>query len=317
MIFNVLAYATFKKLHEDCNIGFSKFAQLRPKWCVLAGSSGTHSVCVCLTHQNVKLMLEAIDYKDLMEDMMSYIVCDIKNEKCMLGKCTVCPKRDNFNQFLHTVIDNDDPETTIAVKQWVTIDRTRITELNFEVPEFIEILENKFKDITTHHYIAKMQSQFLRDTKYNLKAEECSLLLDFSENYTFPIQDAIQGYYWENFQATLHLVVAYIRVNEIKIMSMCIISDHMTHDTDAVAAFQRQIIPYLTSQNPELKKIIYFSDGSAAQYKNKKNFINLCSHEKDFNGIKAEWHFFATSHGKSPCDGIGGTVKRLVSKASH
>ena len=29
-----------------------------------------------------------------------------------------------------------------------------------------------------------------------------------------------------------------------------------------------------------------------------------------------EWHFFATSHGKGPCDGIGGTVKRLATKAS-
>ena len=26
--------------------------------------------------------------------------------------------------------------------------------------------------------------------------------------------------------------------------------------------------------------------------------------------------FFATSHGKSPCDGIGGTVKRLTARAS-
>ena len=26
--------------------------------------------------------------------------------------------------------------------------------------------------------------------------------------------------------------------------------------------------------------------------------------------------FFATSHGKQPCDGIGGTVKRLAAKAS-
>ena len=26
--------------------------------------------------------------------------------------------------------------------------------------------------------------------------------------------------------------------------------------------------------------------------------------------------FFATSHGKSPCDGLGGTTKRLVARAS-
>jgi hypothetical protein len=30
----------------------------------------------------------------------------------------------------------------------------------------------------------------------------------------------------------------------------------------------------------------------------------------------AHSNLFATSHGKSPCDGIGGTVKRLVAGAS-
>ena len=33
-------------------------------------------------------------------------------------------------------------------------------------------------------------------------------------------------------------------------------------------------------------------------------------------GIDAEWHFFATSHGKGPCDGVGGTIKRLAARAS-
>ena len=32
--------------------------------------------------------------------------------------------------------------------------------------------------------------------------------------------------------------------------------------------------------------------------------------------IKEKWCFFATSHGKSPCDGIGGTLKRLAARAS-
>ena len=32
--------------------------------------------------------------------------------------------------------------------------------------------------------------------------------------------------------------------------------------------------------------------------------------------MDAEWNFFATSHGKGPCDGLGGTVKHLAAKAS-
>ena len=38
-------------------------------------------------------------------------------------------------------------------------------------------------------------------------------------------------------------------------------------------------------------------------------------HKHDFNP-KAEHHFFATSYGKSPCDGIGGTIKREAANAS-
>ena len=64
-----------------------------------------------------------------------------------------------------------------------------------------------------------------------------------------------------------------------------------------------------------MQKVIYFSDGAASQYKNYKAFINLCFHEQD-HSLKAEWHFFATSHGKSPCDRVGGTVKPLVAYAS-
>ena len=59
-------------------------------------------------------------------------------------------------------------------------------------------------------------------------------------------------------------------------------------------------------------KIYYMSDGCAAQYKNCKN---LCQHYEDF-GVEAEWHFFATSHGKSAGDGAGGTLKRTATKAS-
>ena len=39
-------YREFKEKFPDQKIGFSKFAELRPKHCVLAGASGTHSVCV-------------------------------------------------------------------------------------------------------------------------------------------------------------------------------------------------------------------------------------------------------------------------------
>ena len=40
-------YTAFKEKHPNVNIGFSKFCAMRPKWCVLAGSKMTQSVCLC------------------------------------------------------------------------------------------------------------------------------------------------------------------------------------------------------------------------------------------------------------------------------
>ena len=141
--------------------------------------------------------------------------------------------------------------------------------------------------------------------------------LDFSENYSFVLQDASQGFHWNNSQATIHPFVAYyMKSGELHHLSYVIISDCLNHDTVAVHLFQRQFIQYLKKQFSSLpRKIYYTSDGAASQYKNRKKLIKLCHHEEDF-GVAAEWHFSATSHGKGACDGVGGTVKRLAARAS-
>ena len=60
LILSNLLYHTFKDKHPEQKIGFSKFAELRSRHCVLAGASGTHAVCVCTIHQNMKLMMQSI-----------------------------------------------------------------------------------------------------------------------------------------------------------------------------------------------------------------------------------------------------------------
>ena len=58
-------YELYKQGKDNPKIGFSRFASLRPKNCVLAGSSGTHAVCVCTYHQNPILMIDALGLGDL------------------------------------------------------------------------------------------------------------------------------------------------------------------------------------------------------------------------------------------------------------
>ena len=68
-------YTAFKEKHPNVNIGFSKLCALRPKWFVLSGSKMTDSISVCRAHQNVVLLVDAVDwdlrYKDLIKSTLS------------------------------------------------------------------------------------------------------------------------------------------------------------------------------------------------------------------------------------------------------
>ena len=139
---------------------------------------------------------------------------------------------------------------------------------------------------------------------------------DFAENDTFSIQDEIQSYHWHKQYCTLHPVVLYYKEKgQLVEKSFCFLSDDLNHDTCFVYKVQTDLVNAVKKELQQLKKFEYFSDGCSGQYKNFKNWSNLTFNEADF-GIKAKWIFFATSHGKSACDGIGGTVKRLTKRAS-
>ena len=54
-------YEAFKVDHPAIKLSFAKFCSVRPKWCKLIGSSGSHNVCVCQKHQNSILAALAVD----------------------------------------------------------------------------------------------------------------------------------------------------------------------------------------------------------------------------------------------------------------
>jgi hypothetical protein len=83
---------TFKNAHPNVKIGLLKFCSLRPKWCKLDGSSGTHSDCVCIYYQNVNVMLEGADNNEDYKELLYLVACDIESSKCMIGNCKILPK---------------------------------------------------------------------------------------------------------------------------------------------------------------------------------------------------------------------------------
>ena len=320
-------YHRFKSTNPTEQIGFSKFAELRPKHCVLAGASGTHSVCVCTIHQNVKLMIIGAKLPNLtvFEDTptltyhhcLAKMICNPPLPNCYLNKCSCCPGISKLKEQLVKSLD-DDMIDSVVYKQWLSVDRSTLETLSATSEKFVERFCEKLELLLTHSFIATQQSSFYNESKSSLKPGEILVTADFSENYAFVLQDAVQGFHWNNSQATIHPFVVYYRDTEkVGHLSFVAISDCLKHDTVAVHLFQKKLISVLKTRFPlQIKKMVYFSDGAASQYKNRKNFINVCRPSLVDFGIPAEWHFPATSHGKSACDGVGGTVKRLAARAS-
>ena len=116
------------------------------------------------------------------------------------------------------------------------------------------------------------------------------------------------------------VVLYYYKEDEPDLVStsICFISDDLKHDANFVYKVMKDAIKYIRDNITEaLPKVHYFPDGCAGQYKNCKNSLNLCLHNSNLElGVKREWNVFATSHGKSTCDGTGRTVKQLVTRAS-
>ena len=122
-------YLHYKEKSGGEHLGFSKFCELRPRWCVTVGAKGMHSVCVCEYHQNVKLLLSSLpgpklDHKSL----MAKLVCNTSERNCMIHWCEKCPGSSNLREHLQSVflersIDEDDE---LTFKQWTHTDGTRI-----------------------------------------------------------------------------------------------------------------------------------------------------------------------------------------------
>lgn len=271
-------HTIYKQTHVEFPVSFSKFAQLRLKNCILAGASGTHSVCVCTIHQNSKLMLDAIDIQQLTassnrpisnyKDCLQQITCENATESCFLSKCEICSNVTDFSKYLQGLLEEKNM-FHIQFSTWTGTDRSTLQIQILPSAYFVEELCDKLIILKPHSFIAKQQSQFFENTKNNLKKGEVLVVLDFSENYKYVVQDALQAFHFNNTQCTIFPVVCYyIENSEVKHINLIFLSDSTQHDTAAVYTVQKMLVPYLKDQL-NAKKIIYSSDSAKQHFKNK------------------------------------------------
>ena len=151
--------------------------------------------------------------------------------------------------------------------------------------------------LAPHCYIAKCQTRYLEKRKEEIDDKTALVPGDFAQNYSFVVQDEIQGYHWNNSQCTLYPVVVYYKKSQdLAHISYCILSDDLDHTIHLVYVIQKKVIQDLKTRLPNITSLEYYSDGCGGQYKKRKNSqISVCTSRI------LTWYYFATSHGKQPC----------------
>lgn len=248
-------------------------------------------------------------------DVLLLSLCTNRNEQCFFRECPVCTKSKVFEEMLEEIFRKHEIQN-INHKQWVSTPRAALETVQVSSTEFVHNFCKLREAYLKHSFIATEQANCYKSIKKNLQSDQCIVICDFAENYAFVIQNAVPGFHWNNNQATIFPIVFYYNDNGlIKHETLVFISDCTKHDAVAVYVYLQAFNEYLSDHHPHILQCIYFSDGAPQQFKNVKHFSTIYYHQQDF-GRSAVWHFHATAHGKGPCDGAGGALKRKARKAS-
>ena len=96
-------------------------------------------VCVCMHHQNVKLMIHAVNPSLDYKNVLKLCVCGITNQNCMLHHCDLCPDESVIRDFLMQQLQNSNcsPSDLIKYKQWVSTDRSQLEDHKEDFDDFL------------------------------------------------------------------------------------------------------------------------------------------------------------------------------------
>jgi hypothetical protein len=303
------AHKVFLETLPDYKLALTTFGRLRPPHVKLY-TDIKHESCLCSYCENMQLLVEGLNkfmtVKHNSWKLISLLTCDEKNINCMMNTCENCS---DFMPKMKSLMRSCCEDEQLTFFEWAKEGQFyQRQSVQMKVSEGISQFENYFKLFRKHKFVARCQKDALKEKIENVQSDEAVIIMDFAEKFISKARREIQSCYFGKKLITIFTSKIYMKDQEIPYV---IASDEQSQNKEVVFAFMVKMIEFIKLKNPKIKKLIIFTDGCGGQFKNRYNFMNLLHAQSDF-GVEIEWHFFATSHGKSVCDGIGGVIKRGV-----
>jgi hypothetical protein len=221
-----------------------------------------------------------------------------------------------------TRILNKLPQDTVKFTEWqkeevpykgTVIKKMRLHTVELPKTDFVEVVSKEFQMLREHVRRVNVQYRQISILRQNLvPGSEVTCHMDYAENYSCGYQDEPSNLYYDRSQVTVHPMIVHYRNQDGHILhqSFVGISSEKSHAAPTTLAFIKKIIPEIQKLLPNVTLVHYVTDSPPTQYRNKSIVKLVASHAELFSGITATWDYMEAGHGKGPCDGVGGSVKR-------
>lgn len=124
-------HANFLQKYPNLKISLSSFVALRPQQCIPVGAKGTHNVCVCKTHENIRLKMKGLrdefarkkfNYQTTYRDFFKAMICPHPTADCYLLNRKNCPGTEGIRKDLTETLQKYNIQN-VSFNQWLTTDR--------------------------------------------------------------------------------------------------------------------------------------------------------------------------------------------------
>ena len=300
----------YKSQYPERKVGLTTFKRVRKDAqfikCVQCNNT---RICLCTKHQNFTLRLRAAHLPGLPDAVVRTNTLDEFKER--LGTSITHPTITVETwQMVDVEIQEKDPKTG----KNKTCKKLRLRPDTHTKAEFITLMSADFKTMREHSFRAQNQHRVVREVREGMSATECTVQMDFSENWMVSFPESPQAVYYAKDPVTLHPAVIHYKDKDgnTKHHSLALCTNDRKHDAGAILAFMLKIREFIDEHLPNCTTIHYSSDSPSSQYRNRFIFSILCKHAQLFGGIQATWTYYEAGHGKGPCDGIGASAKRVA-----
>ena len=250
------------------------------------------------------------------------VSCSTSCAPCIAGECTSPPillatKLSEAQKYSEEVVSyvvawvtqdvlfTNKKGVTKKIKKSVQVNKTA------KVGEIVEQLIEASAFLVGHILRKDWLYGCRKEAAKELDSDEAIVWMDFAENYAVEYQQATEASHFSKDSITIHPCSVYLKGGET--VDYVVISNDLQHDSALVFKITEKLAQDVLIPKG-IKKLFRVSDGCAVQYKCAKALGGIVKCEKEL-GLRTQYVYLESYHGKGPIDGIGGVVKRMAKQA--